>query len=64
MWFYSLVDSKIVYINVELKGLSFCYFNGLVLFCGEKGIFYIDIEGKIILGLLCMKLILILYYYF
>ena len=53
---HSPADSKIVHRNVELKGLSLCYLSlGSALFCGEKGILYVDIEGKFTLYLSCMK---------
>ena len=55
---HSPADSKIVHRNVESKGLSLCYLNGSALFCGEKGILYVDIEGKFTLSLSCMKSII------
>ena len=55
---HSPADSKIVHRNVESKGLSLCYLNGSALFCGEKGILYVDIEGKFTLCLSCMKSII------
>ena len=60
---HSPADSKIVHRNVQSKGLSLCYLNGSALFCGEKGILYVDIEGKFTLYLSCMKSISILHYY-
>ena len=57
---HSPADSKTVHRNVESKGLSLCYLNGSALFCGEKGILYVDIEGKFTLCLSCMKSISIL----
>ena len=60
---HSSEDSTIVHSEVESKGLSLCYFNGSALFCGEKGIRYVDIEGKFTLSLSCTKSISILHYY-
>ena len=60
---HSPADSKIVHRNVQSKGPSLCYLNGSALFCGEKGILYVDIEGKFTLYLSCMKSISILHYY-
>ena len=52
-------DSKIIHRNVESKGLSLCYLNGSALFCGEKGIFYVDIDVKFTVGIYHIYLLML-----
>jgi len=45
---HSPVDSKVLQRNIETHGYSLRYINGVALFCGQTGIMFFDIEGKIL----------------
>ncbi|CAB4020104.1 Hypothetical predicted protein [Paramuricea clavata] len=42
---HSPADSTVLQRNLETNGLSLCYMNVVALFCGQKEILFVDIEG-------------------
>ena len=44
---HSPAETVVLEKNIQTSGITLCYMNGVALFCGQEGILFHDIEGKL-----------------
>lgn len=44
---HSPAETVVLERGIQTSGISLCYMNGVALFCGQKGILFHDIDGKL-----------------
>lgn len=44
---HSPAETLVLERGIQTSGISLCYINGVTLFCGQKGILFHDIDGKL-----------------
>ena len=44
---HSPAETVVLERGIQTSGISLCYMNGVALLCGQKGILFHDIDGKL-----------------